>query len=107
MFLKENMTRGSKKFSYRIITSVTLVLNSITYEVIESRSRLNLCPFMWIKYNETSTAKNFERLLIWTCTIKMLIRGLILNSKRRNSIYGVDSYEGSFSTKGLKNISGD
>ena len=72
MFLKLNMPRYTKVIRNGIIVAKPLLRYTITKEIIETSTRLELCSFMRKKRDKSSTTKNPKREVVRSLTIEKL-----------------------------------
>ena len=72
MFPKLNLTRDKKAMRNGIIAAKPLLRYTITKEIAETSTRLELCSFMKRKRDKASTTKNPKREVVRSLTIEKL-----------------------------------
>ena len=72
MFPKLNMTGDTKAMRNEIIAVKPFLRHTITKEIIETSTRLELCSFMRRKRDKASTIKNPKRGVVRSLTIEKL-----------------------------------
>ena len=72
MFPKLNMTGDMKAMRNEIIAAKPLLRYTITKEIAETSTRLELCSFMKRKRDKASTTKNPKREVVRSLTIEKL-----------------------------------
>ena len=72
MFLKLNMMEDTKAMRNWIIAAKPLLRYTITKEITETSTRLELCSFMKRKRDKVSTTKNSKKGVVRSLTIEKL-----------------------------------
>ena len=72
MFPKFNITGDTKAMRNRIIAAKPLLRYTITKEIIETSTRLELCSFIKRKKDKASTTKNLKKGVVIGLTIEKL-----------------------------------